>query len=102
MDTQIYLNTRLLRDRVSGIREERRTAQQLLESVRRTRELSDPAVQAEYNGILTDLNALIRFFEKMEETFEQIETEAIELNRTIESMLQEGIDRTKETQRKVF
>ena len=102
MDAPVYLNTRLLRDHVSRIQEERRTAQRLYESVRRAKELSDPTIESAYNGVLDDINALIRYFEKMEDAFDQIELKAIELNRTVQSLVQEGIDQTKEVQNKYF
>jgi len=102
VEDPIYLDTRLLRNQVSTLQDERKTAQRLRESVLTAKNLSDPAMYPYYNRVLNEINELIQYFGKMGEALEGIEQDAFSLQKSIKSLVQTGTDQTADTVNKTF
>lgn len=87
MNDGLFLNTRLLREHVSEIKEERKTVLRLRESVNMIRNLSDPVMHAQINRILSDIDKERVYFEKMADAFEDIEYNALQCSRKISTLI---------------
>ena len=98
MDDALFVDTRSLRDHVSIIQEEQKTARQLYQSVSLLRDVCDPSQEPNVRRALSRIQDLITYFERMEEGFEQMEQEAFQVHDSIASMLREDTDRVIETQ----
>lgn len=102
MEDPIYLDTRLLRNQVSTLQDERKTAQRLRESVLTAKSLSDLAMYPYYNRMLNEINELIQYFGKMGEALESLEQNAFSLQKSIKSLVQAETDRAADTVNKTF
>ena len=84
-----------MRDHVSELQDERRTAQRLLESVRRTRDLGDPNQAAKYAHILNMAQDLADYYARMAKVFDEASYNTDTLLRWIRSILEEDADRVR-------
>lgn len=88
-----FVDTGLLRDHVSKLREQRKTAVKLYENVRMMKQLADPAEAYQYDSILRNVNQLIEYFDRMSKVLAEVEDDAIVLSHRIKALIQEDADR---------
>lgn len=97
-----FVDTGLLRDHVSKLRQQKKIASKLYDNVAAMKRLSDPADAYQYNSILRDVQQMIDYFDRMAKELDHIEDEAIELSHRIGEMIEESTDRTRRTTSKNF
>ena len=102
MENRFYLNTRLLRDHVSEVQDERRTAQRLKEAVRMTRDLGNPAAAGQYRRILESVDSLEGYFGRMANALETISDKGYQMYTRIGRMIEDDTDRTRSENNKRF
>ena len=93
-----FVNTGLLRDHVVKLREEKKIAIQLYESVLIMKKLSDPAVSYQYNSILYNIDQMIEYFDRMAKLLADVEDDATHLAMEIKMIIE---DNTGQTRRRV-
>ena len=85
----LFVDTGLLRDHVSKLREERKLACKLYDTVLAMRRMSDPSVAYQYNSILRDVEQLIEYFGRMADLLSTASDEAVQMSRQIGSLIQD-------------
>ena len=88
MDSQFYLDIKYLRDHVSEIQDERRTAQRLRSSIIAARDLGDPNLAPRYRSIISSADDLILYFDKMADVFDELAYEGNKLSKKISQMVE--------------
>ena len=92
MDGSIHIDTRLLREHVSVVLEQRRMAQQLYERVEALQRISEETSRAQYRTILHKIDRLIQYYQKMAEALGSIGDGAEALYRDISRLLSDDTD----------
>ena len=92
MDGSIHIDTRLLREHVSVVLEERRIAQRLYSNVEALQRISDEASRAQYRALLNKIDRLIQYFQKMADALEEISDGADALYRELSRLLGDDND----------
>ena len=92
MDDSIRINTRLLRDHVSAVREEKRLAQQLQNKVELLKRISGEGERPAYQYILGRVECLVRYYQKMADALEEVGDEAEYLYRQLAKRLRDEND----------
>ena len=85
----LFVDTGLLRDHVSKLREERKLACKLYDTVAAMRKMSDPSLVPQYNRILRDVEQLIEYFGRMADLLSKTSDEAVQLSRQIGTLIQD-------------
>ena len=94
----LFVDTRLLRDHVTKLREEKKIALELYENIVAMKKLSDPNVSYQYNAILRDVEQLIEYFEAMARSLDLVVDEAVVLSHKSEDSI---LSDTEETRKKI-
>lgn len=97
-----FVDTGLLRDHVSKLRQQKKIASRLYENVAAMKRLSDPSVAYQYNSILRDIQQMIDYFDRMAKELDHIGDEAVELSHRIGKIIEESTERTRSTTSKNF
>ena len=87
--TGLFVDTGLLRDHVSKLREEKKMANRLYENLNAMRNADDPSVAYKYNSALRDTQRLAEYFSRMAEVFARIEDDAVELKNELGAMIKD-------------
>ncbi|MBQ6825010.1 MAG: hypothetical protein IJP27_10175 [Clostridia bacterium] len=82
------MDTGMLRDHVSKLRQKKRIAIELYENVAMMRTLSDPALAYQYTSILSDIQKMIDYFTRMPDALAQIEDEATLLSQDVGGIIE--------------
>lgn len=85
-----FVDTELLRDHVSKLREEKKIALKLYENVRAMRALSDPTVSYQYNSILYNVEQMIEYFDRMSKVLANVEDDAIQLSHELTKIIEDN------------
>lgn len=85
----LFVDTGLLRDHVSKLREEKKTAVRLYESVEAMRNYADPEAYGQYTVVLRDIKQLIEYFDRMARVLAEAGDEAVHLSREIGDLLKD-------------
>ena len=92
-----FLDTGLLRDHVSKLQRQRKTAEQLRETIRQMQRVAEPETVAQYKAVLRDVDLLCAYFTRMAQALTQTGDEAVVLSREIAAMLEEDTAQTHHT-----
>lgn len=92
MSSEYYVDTGLLRDHVSDLREERRIAQSLYEAVKLVKDTGDPLLWQEYGRILNAIEELQRYFGKMIDVLDDVAFDATKLYQELGMGIQQSTD----------
>ena len=98
----LYVDTGLLRDHISKLRERRKTAVRLYANVREMRKYSSPDDAYKYNSLLRDIERMIAYFEKMEKVLCSAADEAEYLSRKVGHMIEEDTFRSRRVVKNTF
>lgn len=93
----LFVDTGLLRDHVSKLRERKKTATRLYETVVAMKRMDDPGVAHRYNSVLREIQQLIEYFDRMAALLDNVSDDAVELSHRIESLLENSTDYTRRT-----
>ena len=89
------VDTGLLRDHVSKLREEKKTATRIYNNIRMLRNCSDSSETGKYYSIINDIEQLIEYLDRMIKVLSDAEDNAIELSRTIGALIEDDTYNTK-------
>lgn len=92
MDESVHIDTRLLRDQVSAILEEKRIAQQLLRKVEMLKSTGDDSTSIQLQAIISKVQNLVRYYEKMAGVLEDVGDEAVRLSRFFTQLIRDERD----------
>lgn len=95
--TGVYVDVGLLRDHVSKLREEKKTAMKLYDSVVMMRECSELPAGGQYSAVLRDVNQLIEYFNRMARVLAEAEDEAIRISKEIGIAIEDETELTRHT-----
>ena len=98
----LFVDTRFLRDHTSKLREEKKWASQLYDSVAAMKSCSDPAVSYQYTPILGDIAQLIEYFERMAKLLDHINDEAVQLSNELGELIEEDTSSTHHTSSTIY
>ena len=90
----LFVDTGLLRDHVSKLREEKKTAVKLRDSIKAMRNCCDPEAYDNYAPVLCDVNQLVEYLERMARLLDEAGDEAVVLSREIAALLDEDAANT--------
>ena len=96
-DSSLFIDVGLLRDHVSKLREKKKTATRLYESVKGMRRADDPESVYRYRAILQEIDALIEYFDRMAALLDNVGDDAVELSHKIQKIFEDGADYTRYT-----
>ena len=96
MDSSSYFDTGSLRDHVSEILEEQRTAQRLYETVRFAKNTGDPLVAQGYDRVLNSIETLQRYFERMAIVLDDAAVDASRVYKELGICIQDSTDRLRD------
>ena len=88
----VYVDTGLLRDHVSTLREEKKLAYRLYENVALMKAVADPTVAYRYDSVLRDIEQMIEYFEKMANLLVHVGDEAVQLSNELGGMIKDSTD----------
>lgn len=83
-----FVDTGLLRDHVSKLRQQRKIASNLYANVLAMRNCSDPSVAYRYNPLLHDIELLIEYFDRMSRELSATADEAVIHSRQLGDMIE--------------
>lgn len=92
MSEELRLDTGLLRNHVSVVMDEKRTALQLYSTLNTAKRLSSPDMQSRFNGLLSQIENLAAYFGEMATSLDSICDEAIELKRQLDKLIEDDSD----------
>lgn len=98
----VFVDAGLLRDHVSKLRNERKIALELYESVVAMRNLSDPETNYQYSPLLADIYQLVDYFTVMARKLDEISDDAVLLQKRIEGILVQDTIELRNTVKKTF
>lgn len=88
----LYVDTGLLRDHVSTLREEKKLASRLYENIAVMKTVADPMVAYRYDAVLRDIEQMIEYFDKMANLLSHIDDEAVQLSYELGGIIKESAD----------
>ena len=86
---EFFVDTGLLRDHVSKLREQKKTASRLYNSVVAMKNCSDPSAAYAYNSLLRDLEKLTTYFDRMAKVLAEAGDDTVHLSHEIGEMIQD-------------
>lgn len=92
----LFVDTGLLRDHVSKLREEKKLAIRLYENVAAMKRVSDPTISYQYNPILRDIEELMEYFGRMANLLDSIADDAIQLSHEIGALIEDNTELTRQ------
>ncbi len=93
----LFVDTGFLRDHISKLREEKKLALQLYDSMTAMQHCSDPAVSYQYTPILRDIEQLIEYFERMAKLLAHVNDEAVQLSHELGELMEEDTNSSHHT-----
>lgn len=88
----LYVDTGLLRDHISKLREEKKLASRLYESVAFMKSVDDPTVAHRYDAVLYDIEQIIEYFNAMANQLAHIDDEAVQLSYELLGIIKDSTD----------
>lgn len=88
----LFVDTGLLRDHVSILREEKKLAYRLYENVAVMKAAADPVIAYRYDSVLRDIKQMIEYFDKMAKLLTNVGDEAVRLSNELGNMIQDSTD----------
>ena len=88
----LLVDTGLLRDHVSKLREQKKLATRLYNTVLAMKNASDPTVAYQYDPILRDVEQMIEYFTRMAKVLTHVGDDAVQLNRQIGGIIEDSTD----------
>lgn len=101
-NNSMFVDIASLRDHISTLQEEKKIALRLYESVLITKNASEPEFQYQYDRILYNINQMIRYFDKMVETFEYIGEEAWRLSYELKGIIEKETENVRDITSRTF
>ena len=92
----LYVDTGLLRDHISKLREEKKLASRLYENIAVMKITASPMVAHQYDSLLRDVEKMIDYFDAIANQLDHIDDEAITLSYKLRSIIK---DSTEQSQR---
>ena len=86
----LYVDTGLLRDHVSKLREEKKLASRLYENVVIMKAMADPMESYRYDAVLRDVAQLIEYFDAMAKQLAHVEDEAVRLSDSLRGIIEDS------------
>ena len=86
----LYVDTGLLRDHVSKLREEKKLASRLYENVVVMKAMADPMESYRYDAVLRDVAQLIEYFDAMAKQLAHVEDEAVRLSDSLRGIIEDS------------
>lgn len=87
-NNDFFIDTGLLRDHVSKLREERKNASRLYAYVSAMKNCADPSVAHTYNSVLRDIDRLIKYLDKMADVLSDAEYDAERLSDKLGALIE--------------
>ena len=97
-----FVDTGLLRDHVSKLRAEKKTAIRLRDSVMAMRNSSDGTSYGEYHSVLRDVDQLIDYLERMARLLSEAEDQAEQISHEAANQIEENTIRTRHISSSTF
>lgn len=97
-----FVDTGLLRDHVSKLREQRNTAARLQANVMAMKNCSDPSDSYRYNSLLCDIERLIEYLDRMANVLSVTCDDAIALSRELGGLIYDDTVQTRHSISKSF
>ena len=91
----LFVDTGLLRNHVSKLREEKKMATRLYENVVAMKTISDPTVTYQYDTILRDIEQLVEYFDRMAILLDDITDDAIRLSHEMGTLIEDDTASTR-------
>lgn len=88
----LYVDTGLLRDHISRLREEKKLASRLYDNVVVMKMTADPTVAYQYDSVLRDIDQVIEYFNTMANQLAYINDEAILLGQELRGLIEDSTD----------
>lgn len=88
----LYVDTGLLRDHVSKLREEKKLASRLYENVVVMKAMADPMESYRYDAVLRDVAQLIEYFEAMAKQLTHVADDAVQLSNHLRGMIEDSTE----------
>ena len=98
----LFVDTGYLRDHVYKLREQKKLASRLYESVAAMKQNSDPSVSYQYNAVLQDIEQLVEYFNRMARSLSEVEDHAILLHHELGELIQDDTDKLRRTVSNTF
>ena len=89
-----FVDTGLLRDHVSRLREQKKTARALYDNVAAMKRCSDPLEAAQYNPVLRDIERLIEYFDRMARVLSDAGDDAVRMSEMLGGMIEDQTAQT--------
>lgn len=93
----MFVDTGLLRDHVSKLREEKKIASELYENVVAMKSLSDPTIAYQYDSIIRDIEQMIEYFDRMAISLAHIDDEAVQLSHVLKDLIEDDTENVRRT-----
>jgi hypothetical protein len=93
----VFVDTGYLRDHISNLRNERKIALELYNTVKDMKANCDPSTAYQYDLILRDINQLVSYFESMARSLSHIDDQATQLSFTISDLIEDDTENTRRT-----
>ena len=88
----LYVDTGLLRNHISKLREEKKLASRLYENIAVMKTVADPMVAYQYDSVLRDIEQVIEYFNAMANQLAHIADEAVQLSQELRDMIEDSTD----------
>lgn len=98
----LYVDTGLLRDHVSKLREEEKLATRLYENIVDMKVAADPMETYQYDSLLRDIEQMISYFNAMANLLAHIADEAVQLSHELRGMIKDSTDLSQSITEKIF
>ena len=90
--SNLFVDTGLLRDHVSKLREEKKLASRLYENIAAMRTVADPADTYQYDLLLHDIGQMIEYFDQMAIQLAHINDEAVLLSHELRGIIKDSTE----------
>ena len=90
-----FVDVKFLRDHVTKLREDKKYASDLYDSIARMKHCSDPAEAERYNAALRDAEQLIGYFGEMAKLLDHVVDEAVQLSDQIGTIIEDDAEQAR-------
>ena len=88
----LFVDTGLLRDHVSKLREQKKTASGLYEMLLAMRGADEPSAVGRYDRILREVERLVEYLGRMADVLENASDDAVEMSRELGGLIRDDAD----------
>lgn len=88
----LHVDTGLLRDHISKLREEKKVASRLYENIVAMKTAADPMAAHQYDLVLRDIEKMIEYFNAMSKQLTYIIDEAVQLSDELRGIIVDSTD----------